>query len=492
MERPTAAPSSVLQDEEQREPASAPTAPAAPAPAPPPQRPVGRARGGRGRGGRGGGPPRRSSQLGRRFGSFGFSESARGSRRRGAGGPPDDDGPDDDASDDGDDPDDAPARNLPAGAPRSDPPWHLLDDIDVADAFRSRVRTIQDVPHFARPDWIAAKEWALEEICSAHLSQDVEMQERAHALNLFIERMLLRRTAAHGDAGRFEFAERFRLFWSYQWEPLLAAAAPPPRSPPSSPPRPRREPTHAERGEQCRRHVAQGEASIGCSRLVGAPVAPGDVLTLFLLRNGRAAEAPPLPAELRDFQPAQPLAFDRGLFTANLRSAPRGKGADRSGSRYEHLKLLLTQEEAAAKLTRVAEYMALAQLPPRAAAAYAIGGMTALLKEDVPHRKVRGIVTGSSLRRLVARTLVQQEQETIAAACAPYQFALGTRAGTDALALLLRLLTELDDERVILQLDGLGAFDNIRREAMLRKLMEVSPTLVPFVRQFYGGPSTYY
>ena len=81
--------------------------------------------------------------------------------------------------------------------------------------------------------------------------------------------------------------------------------------------------------------------------------------------------------------------------------------------------------------------MALAQLPPRAAAAYAISGMTALLKEEVPHRKVRGIVTGSSLRRLVARTFVQQEQETIAAACAPYQFALGTRAGTDALEPIL-------------------------------------------------------
>ena len=43
-----------------------------------------------------------------------------------------------------------------------------------------------------------------------------------------------------------------------------------------------------------------------------------------------------------------------------------------------------------------------------------------------------------------------------------------------------------------MELDGLGAFDNIRRDAMLRKLMEVSPSLVPFVRQFYGGPSTYY
>ena len=43
-----------------------------------------------------------------------------------------------------------------------------------------------------------------------------------------------------------------------------------------------------------------------------------------------------------------------------------------------------------------------------------------------------------------------------------------------------------------MQLDGLGAFDNIRREAMLRKLMEVSPSKVPFVRQFYGRPSAFY
>ena len=55
--------------------------------------------------------------------------------------------------------------------------------------------------------------------------------------------------------------------------------------------------------------------------------------------------------------------------------------------------------------------------------------------------------------------------------------ALGTRAGTDALALLLRFLTELDAERVILQLDGLGAFDNIRRDAMrlARRLLRRGP-----------------
>ena len=169
---------------------------------------------------------------------------------------------------------------------------------------------------------------------------------------------------------------------------------------------------------------------------------------------------------------------------------PRGEGADRSGSRYEHLNLLLNNDIAAAKLFEMAEYMALADTRPRAAATYAIGSMNALLKEADPQRKVCGIVTGSTLRRLVVRTLVQQQRDNVADDCAPYQFALRTRAGTDALALLLHLLTGLDDDRVFLQLDGRGALDNIRREAMLRTLMEMAPALVPCVRLFYTTPES--
>ena len=41
--------------------------------------------------------------------------------------------------------------------------------------------------------------------------------------------------------------------------------------------------------------------------------------------------------------------------------------------------------------------------------------------------------------------------------------------------------------------DGISAYDSTSREAMLRGLqrMEGGDTLLPFVSQFYGSPSTY-
>ena len=68
-----------------------------------------------------------------------------------------------------------------------------------------------------------------------------------------------------------------------------------------------------------------------------------------------------------------------------------------------------------------------------------------------------------------------------------------TRAGTDALAFALRTATDKDPDAVILSLDGIGAYDHIRRRAMLGKLYDTPElqTLLPFVREFYGEPSEY-
>ena len=54
------------------------------------------------------------------------------------------------------------------------------------------------------------------------------------------------------------------------------------------------------------------------------------------------------------------------------------------------------------------------------------------------------------------------------------------------MALFITSVLDLDEDRVILQLDAKGAFDNMSREAMLQKLREVAPELLPFVLQFYG------
>ena len=48
---------------------------------------------------------------------------------------------------------------------------------------------------------------------------------------------------------------------------------------------------------------------------------------------------------------------------------------------------------------------------------------------------VRGIVVGSVLQRLIGRTLAAQFGDVVQEATAPFQLALRTRAGADALAL---------------------------------------------------------
>ena len=46
-------------------------------------------------------------------------------------------------------------------------------------------------------------------------------------------------------------------------------------------------------------------------------------------------------------------------------------------------------------------------------------------------------------------------------------------------------------DAVLVSLDGRSAYDSMSRAAFLGKLHEVAPELLPFVRMFYGSPSTY-
>ena len=99
-----------------------------------------------------------------------------------------------------------------------------------------------------------------------------------------------------------------------------------------------------------------------------------------------------------------------------------------------------------------------------------------------PSGGVRGIATGDTFRRLVARTLARGYARRFDEATRPYQFALQARAGTDCLAALLRAATELDPAATVVSLDGRCAYDSVSRAAFLDKLAEVTPSLVPFVR----------
>ena len=141
-------------------------------------------------------------------------------------------------------------------------------------------------------------------------------------------------------------------------------------------------------------------------------------------------------------------------------------------------------------LVDAAAELARAEVPAEVAESLTLARMTALSKKG---GGARGIATGTSLRRLVARILARQVAPEIEAACAPFQYALSTRAGTDCVGHLLRIATDADPLATVLSIDGVGAYDHVSREAMLSKLSRLpsASALLPFVRLSYGEASCY-
>ena len=91
------------------------------------------------------------------------------------------------------------------------------------------------------------------------------------------------------------------------------------------------------------------------------------------------------------------------------------------------------------------------------------------------------------------KVLARQFSDAVEAACAPLQFALSTRAGTDCVGHAIRVATELNPHLTVLLIDGVGAYDHVYRASMLAKLVEVPGLrgLLPFVKTAYSSASSY-
>ena len=119
-----------------------------------------------------------------------------------------------------------------------------------------------------------------------------------------------------------------------------------------------------------------------------------------------------------------------------------------------------------------------------------LGRMTALSKPD---GGVRGIVVGDIVRRLVARSIAKQIAKKVEAMTAVVQYALSTKAGCECVAHILQSMTDLDPDTTITSIDGVGTYDLISRNAMLEGLLQMDggDQIIPFVRMFYGGPTSH-
>ena len=212
---------------------------------------------------------------------------------------------------------------------------------------------------------------------------------------------------------------------------------------------------HPERRREaaCAR-VRRGELSRARQVLTAAELAPGDEATRAALTD--PAKRPPqprepIPPEVLQFQPPTPVRLTSTAVARSLREAKRGSAPGLSGARAEHYKVLLGHADDVELLTEAADLLAQAEVPYEVAAGVALTRMTAICK---PGGRVCGIATGGMFRRLVSRALAAAWAPVFAQATRPYQFALRTRAGVDALSPRLRATLENDARATVVSLNG--------------------------------------
>ena len=90
--------------------------------------------------------------------------------------------------------------------------------------------------------------------------------------------------------------------------------------------------------------------------------------------------------------------------------------------------------------------------------------------------------------RIATSTFFMKDVEDV---CSPFQFALSTRAGTDCVVHAVRALTDLNPDRTVMSIDGIGAYDHVFRSSMLARLHDEPRLhgLLPFVRALFSERS---
>ncbi len=230
------------------------------------------------------------------------------------------------------------------------------------------------------------------------------------------------------------------------------------------------------RGKAAQNRVLRGQVSRARHELTGAALAPRTDAT-FAELQGRRPQAPvrPIPREVLDFVPDQVLDLDQQEFVKCLRTSPSGSAPGPGGCTNELLRVCLDDSELLQLLFLAAEDLARGNAPP-AAKPFMTATMTALSKKD---GGVRGIATGTSFRRLVAKTLARQFMKEVERTCAPFQFALSTRAGVDCVGHAVRAATDADPRGCCVVHRRHGRVRSRFTSAMMSKLLEMPGARTP-------------
>ena len=382
---------------------------------------------------------------------------------------------------------DGESARLPAEPPRE--AWARLDEVNLREEFLIRCPLLQSCPRFMRGRYRHAQRIALDEADTAARTGDATAECRAWKLFGLLSRLLLHRPQSEGHVGKKELEQRCEAFARGEWLSLLASAQAQSRGVASKKNRSASE-ERRRRQESALAKIRLEECGKARQVLTSSAVAPGTRSTREQLDSRPQRLSEELPADVVRFVPEAPVDVPFASYVRTLKSAPRGSAGGPGDTTNEHLKIALDDEDTAVLMHRAVLRLARAEVPEDIADAFMSARMTALVK---PNGGIRGIATGTSFRRLVAGCLAGLVGPEVEAACAPYQYAMSTRAGTECVAHLFRAACDMDAQKCVLSIDGIGAFDHVKRASMLRKLLTLpkARAILPFVRLSYANPTRY-
>ena len=283
-------------------------------------------------------------------------------------------------------------------------------------------------------------------------SHDELMGKRAWKAFLLLPLLLLRRPGNERKVSKEDLRRWFdcsrmgrgRFWWTKLWQTLPV------------PVKPRSEGglSAEQRRQKAAQKVLMGEITRARQCLTGAP---------SVQRKRPQEVVRELSEHVRAFALDTPLALSKKILLKSLKSSPRGSSPGPGGRTYEHLKVLMDDVDTFNLLHEAVTSLAQARVPASISKVLTMARLTALTKKD---GGVRGIATGCSMRRLTARTLAKQFAKDFESQCAPFQYALSIRAGTDCVD-MLRAATDVTPNATVLSVDGVGVYDHVLRAAML-------------------------
>ena len=147
----------------------------------------------------------------------------------------------------------------------------------------------------------------------------------------------------------------------------------------------------------------------------------------------------------------------------SVRTARRGAAAGPSGMTAEHVSTILDNEADSMLLAEACSLLARGDVPTEIIEAIRVGRLMALQKPD---GGVRGIVVGDIVRRLVAKTMAKQVAKQTEKATAPSSTPCPRKQVVSA-------LLNVDSNATIVSIDGVGAYDLVSWNSMLRGLLRM-------------------